>query len=265
MEPVAVIIETIKGSNFKCDYVPDKGYMKLKKTMPLGLVFPFDFGFIPHTEGGDGDPLDVLVISELKLFVGCALECRIIGAIKAEQREKNQNSMRNDRLIAIPIVSNLYSRVQKLSDFSSEIIGQIENFFINYNQQAGKAFKPLERLSANKSFQLMLSAKKDSFTKKIELFIPLINPKGKPYNEEKYNRLNATLTKKFGGLTVYSRAPVEGLWKKSAHNTITDNMIIYEVMTSTIDRIFWNSFKKYVGKEFNQEEIVIRVTDILLL
>ncbi|RYG06917.1 MAG: inorganic diphosphatase, partial [Chitinophagaceae bacterium] len=138
MEPITVIIETTKGSDFKCDYEPETGYMKLKKTMPMGSVFPFDFGFIPYTKGGDGDPLDVLIISELHLFVGCALDCRIIGAIKAEQKEKNSQVMRNDRLIGIPIVSSLYRNVQKLSDFPRKVLEEIELFFVNYNQQAGK-------------------------------------------------------------------------------------------------------------------------------
>jgi inorganic pyrophosphatase len=51
------------------------------------MAFPYDFGFIPSTEGEDGDPLDVLVLMDEPAFAGCLLKCRIIGVIKGEQSD----------------------------------------------------------------------------------------------------------------------------------------------------------------------------------
>jgi inorganic pyrophosphatase len=68
MNTINVVIETPKGSGHKYDYDPGLGKMKLKKVMPAGLVFPFDFGFFPGTVGGDSDPLDVMVITEIPAF-----------------------------------------------------------------------------------------------------------------------------------------------------------------------------------------------------
>lgn len=55
------IIETPKGFRSKFDYDPDSGLFMLGGLLPEGMMFPFDFGFIPSTLGGDGDPLDIMV------------------------------------------------------------------------------------------------------------------------------------------------------------------------------------------------------------
>src|SRR5437762_12327764 len=128
---ITVIIETPKGSAQKYNYDAKNKWFKLKKVLPEGMVFPFDFGFIPGTKGGDGDPLDVIIISELKSFPGCVMDCRIIGGITAEQTEKGK-TVRNDRFLAIPEVSELFAKVKSIEDLPKDVIRQIETFFINY-------------------------------------------------------------------------------------------------------------------------------------
>jgi len=155
MELINAIIESPKGSGHKYDYEPEMRCFKLKKILPAGLVFPFDFGFIPNTKGEDGDPLDVIVISEIQSFPGCCMDCRIIGAIKAEQTERNGDKMRNDRYLAIPDVSQLFKEIKDVNGLPEDIITQIENFFKNYNDQAGKRFEVLERLDAEAAYHLM--------------------------------------------------------------------------------------------------------------
>src|SRR5882724_761988 len=85
MFSIDVVIETPKGSAQKYDYDPSTHFFKLKKILPSGMMFPYDFGFIPGTRGEDGDPLDIIVISEFQSFPGCKMKCRVIGGIKAEQ------------------------------------------------------------------------------------------------------------------------------------------------------------------------------------
>ncbi len=154
MNTITAIIETPKGSAHKYDYEPDLKLFKLKKTMPAGMVFPFDFGFIPNTQGEDGDPLDIIVISELKSFPGCVMDCRIIGGITAEQTEEG-NTVRNDRFLAVPEVSELFTNVQSLDDLPKNILDQLETFFVNYNELAGKTFKPLERINPERAYRLI--------------------------------------------------------------------------------------------------------------
>src|ERR1043165_905957 len=79
------IIETPKGCRNKFDYDPESDLFMLGGLLPAGMMFPFDFGFIPSTLGQDGDPLDILVLMDAPAHVGCMIEVRIIGVITAEQ------------------------------------------------------------------------------------------------------------------------------------------------------------------------------------
>ena len=121
MQIITAVVETPKGSAQKYDFDPQKNWFKLKKIMPAGMVFPFDFGFIPDTKGEDGDPLDIIIISEFQSFPGCVMDCRIIGAITAQQTEKGK-TVRNDRFIAIPEASLLFANMKTLADLPSGII-----------------------------------------------------------------------------------------------------------------------------------------------
>jgi inorganic pyrophosphatase len=65
MKQNLIVIETPKGSCAKYKYDPKRKRFALTKTLPLGMHFPYDFGFIPRTEGEDGDPLDAMILSEI--------------------------------------------------------------------------------------------------------------------------------------------------------------------------------------------------------
>jgi inorganic pyrophosphatase len=154
---VTAMIECPKGYNQKFDFDPEEKRFKLSNILPAGLVFPFDFGMIPGTKGQDGDPLDIIVVSESTTFPGCLVDCRIIGALKAEQTERDGNTMRNDRFIGIPDVSQLFAGIQTLEQLPEAIVDQLGAFFKNYNEQAGKQFRVIERLSAKQAGRLLTS------------------------------------------------------------------------------------------------------------
>ena len=78
-----VIIETPKGSNVKYALDEKTGFLTVKKALPEGMVFPFNFGMIPRTVADDGDPIDVLVFNEEPLVAGCLLHVKPVGVIKA--------------------------------------------------------------------------------------------------------------------------------------------------------------------------------------
>src|SRR3981189_3744383 len=91
------IIETPKGCRNKFDYDPDSGLFMLGGSLPEGVMFQFDFGFIPSTLGDAGDPVDVLVLMDAPAYVGCLIETRITGLITAEKTEDGKTES-NDRL-----------------------------------------------------------------------------------------------------------------------------------------------------------------------
>ncbi len=154
---VDVIIETPKGSAEKYDYIPDTPFFKLSKILPSGMVFPYDFGFIPNTKGEDGDPLDVIVISEFNSFPGVVIKCRIIGALTAEQAKeaKSKKMIRNDRFVAIPKCSNIFQDVKELQNLPKRTTDQLEEFFVDYNKLESKKFKPLGKVDRKAAWRLI--------------------------------------------------------------------------------------------------------------
>jgi inorganic pyrophosphatase len=108
--------------------------------LPEGMMFPFDFGFIPSTLGEDGDPLDILVLMDAPAHVGCLIDVRIIGVIKAEQTEDGKTES-NDRLLGVAVHSYDHEDLDSINDVSKTMLDQLEEFFISYNKQRGKKFK----------------------------------------------------------------------------------------------------------------------------
>jgi inorganic pyrophosphatase len=261
-----VTIETPKGKASKFDLEPSTGQIKLIKVMPAGLVFPFDFGFLNETKGEDGDPLDVMVISEIETFSGCKMDCRIIGALKCRQTERDGTVTRNDRFIAVPQVSQLYQKVETLKQLPKQIILQVEEFFRNYNQQAGKHFELLGRLQSEQAIKLIQDNRALHITANllVQLFLPLYDNKGMPFAEKYYHQVREELTLAFGGTTFYFRSPVLGTWKQE-NKVFKDELLVAEVLTTNREAQFFNAYKSILEKRFKQEEIMMRFMNVSLI
>ncbi len=136
-----VFVDTPKGSRNKYKFDPKLGCYRLKHVLPEGHYFPFDFGFIPSTLGDDGDPLDVLIITEEPAEVGILVPSRLVGVLEAVQAERGRATERNDRLIAVAEASRVHDAVRDLDDFPRELLEEIERFFVSYNAARGKRFK----------------------------------------------------------------------------------------------------------------------------
>jgi inorganic pyrophosphatase len=134
------IIETPKGCRNKFDYDPETSLFMLGGLLPEGMMFPFDFGFIPSTLGDDGDPLDILVLMDAPAHPGCLIDVRIIGIITAEQSEDGKTEA-NDRLMGVAVHSYQHEDIATIDDVSKTLLSQVEEFFISYNKQRGKKFK----------------------------------------------------------------------------------------------------------------------------
>jgi inorganic pyrophosphatase len=148
------IIDTPKGSRNKYSYCEKSGLFELSGVLPAGAFFPFDFGFVPQTRGGDGDPLDVLVLMDEPAFVGCLVPARLLGVITAEQTEKGKTA-RNDRLIAVAVDSAAHREIRRLKDISAQRLKEIEHFFVSYNEAKGKKFEPLGRFGPKRARALV--------------------------------------------------------------------------------------------------------------
>jgi inorganic pyrophosphatase len=157
MESIDIVIETIKHSSVKYKYDAPLSCFKVKKILPMGMVFPYHFGFIPGTRGEDGDPLDAMVISESSSFTGAHLACRLIGALLASQSERGRTT-RNDRYFFIPIDSIVFAHIKTLNDFGSKHNNQLKDFFTNYNLAENKKFTPIKIIAPAQAQALIKKA-----------------------------------------------------------------------------------------------------------
>ena len=136
-----VVIETPKDQSNKLTYDPALATMRLSKVLPVGMVFPFDFGFAPSTLGDDGDPLDVLVLMDAPVPPGCLVETRLVGVLRCTQREqKRSKPISNDRFLAVAEEASTYGDIRDIGDLSGPLREQIEAFFVQYNALAGHVF-----------------------------------------------------------------------------------------------------------------------------
>ena len=152
---ITAVIETPKGSPNKFDYDEDVAGFRLSGVMPEGTTFPYNFGFVPSTVAEDGDPLDVLVFLDAPVVVGCVLTIRLIGVIEAEQRESDDQWVRNDRVLAVATHAHTHDHVHSLDDLRPGLVEEIEAFFGHYNEMRGKVFKPVGRGGREKARTLL--------------------------------------------------------------------------------------------------------------
>jgi inorganic pyrophosphatase len=142
-ETFQVVIETPKGSRNKFAFDNEQQVFILKKVLPAGMVFPYDFGFVPSTKAEDGDPTDVLVLMDEPAFPGCLLKCRLIGIIEGEEGPKKE-LLRNDRVVAIEQENHSYAHVRHIDDLGKTFVRELEEFFVNYHKQSGKQYRILD-------------------------------------------------------------------------------------------------------------------------
>jgi inorganic pyrophosphatase len=154
-----VIVETPKGSRNKFAFDSEQGIFALKKVLPAGMVFPYDFGFLPQTLAADGDPIDVLLLMDEPAFSGCAVRARLIGVIEGEQIE-GKKRIRNDRLLAVAEANHMYANIRKLADLPKQFLTELQDFFVNYHNLEGKKYRLLGCKGSDPAFELIKKARK---------------------------------------------------------------------------------------------------------
>jgi inorganic pyrophosphatase len=140
---IQVVIETPKGSRNKYAFDAEQRVFELKKVLPAGMTFPYDFGFVPRTLAEDGDPVDVLVLMDEPAFPGCVLKCRLIGIIEGEQGSKGKME-RNDRIVAVEKENHSFADIKVIDDLGKKFLRELEEFFVNYHELSGEQFRVID-------------------------------------------------------------------------------------------------------------------------
>jgi len=132
---VNVVIEvSIGGEPIKYEMDKESGALVVDRFLYTAMRYPGNYGFIPHTLSGDGDPCDVIVANTRAIVPGAVMSCRIVGVLMMEDEAGS-----DEKLVAVPStwLTKRYETVRNYTDLPQITLQQIEHFFANY-----KALEP---------------------------------------------------------------------------------------------------------------------------
>ena len=139
---VNVVIEVpIGGEPIKYEMDKASGALVVDRFLYTAMRYPGNYGFIPHTMSGDGDPCDVIVANTRAIIPGAIMSCRIVGVLLMEDEAGG-----DEKLIAVPAhrLTQRYDRVTDYRDLPPITMQQIEHFFVHYKDlEPGKWVKIL--------------------------------------------------------------------------------------------------------------------------
>ncbi len=127
MDTVNVVVEIPAGSPNKYEYDHETHQMKLDRHLIVSMGYPAEYGFIPDTLGGDGDPLDALVLTAYPTFPGCLIEAKILGVCVMTD-EKGDDA----KLIGVPAYDPQWKSATDITDIPHATLDRIKHFFEVY-------------------------------------------------------------------------------------------------------------------------------------
>ena len=128
---VHVVVESPRGSTLKLKYEEGWQVMSISRPLPAGVVYPYDWGFIPSTLAPDGDPLDAMVLWDVPSFPGVVLRCRALAVIYVEQNKTNFDSsvrLHNDRVVVVPLEARREATMTDVASISPRMRAELEHF-----------------------------------------------------------------------------------------------------------------------------------------
>jgi inorganic pyrophosphatase len=152
---VHVIIENPKGAvPVKYEMDKETGMMFVDRFIHTPMFYPANYGFIPHTLSGDGDPVDVMVLGDFPVMPGAVLRARPVAVLLMED-----DGGKDEKIIAVPVSKMFpyHDNIQDLDDIRPIIREQIEHFFTHYKDlEKGKWAKVLGWDGVEKAKQLII-------------------------------------------------------------------------------------------------------------
>lgn len=128
---VHVVVESPRGSGLKLKYSAELGAFTLSRALPLGVTYPFEWGFVPGTCAVDGDPLDAMALLDCPSYPGIVLACSLIGVVRIEQDAPKGGRERNDRVLAMPTMAPRFGGIKDALELPERMRDEIQQFFLN--------------------------------------------------------------------------------------------------------------------------------------
>lgn len=149
----AVIEISAGGLPVKYELDKDSGALFVDRFLHTAMFYPANYGFIPHTLSADGDPCDILVVSQVPVVPGSVIRSRPIGALLMEDEAGG-----DEKIIAVPVdkLHPFYTNVKTYADLPEILLGQIEHFFRHYKDlEKGKFVKDTKWVGPQEAAKLI--------------------------------------------------------------------------------------------------------------
>ena len=134
-----VVIEIPKGSRNKYEVDHETGRVYLDRVLFTSFVYPTDYGFFENTLGGDGDPLDALVLLEYPVFPGVGVKVRPVAVLNMSDEAGG-----DAKIIAVPYKDPRWQHIQDVNDIPEQTRKEIEHFFAHYKDLEPGKFVNIE-------------------------------------------------------------------------------------------------------------------------
>lgn len=155
------VVESPRGSIAKFHYDPALKVFTLKRSLILGVRYPYDWGFVPSTMAEDGDPLDVMMFHDVPTFPGVVMECELIGALLITQKKSNGDGRQpNHRLFAVPEGSEREQDWRDARELPKRVRKELEQFFIAVTALADKELQIVDWVGPKEATELVNEAQK---------------------------------------------------------------------------------------------------------
>jgi inorganic pyrophosphatase len=129
-DDINVVVEIPQGGvPVKYEFDKASGALMVDRFLHTAMYYPGNYGFVPHTLSGDGDPCDVVVVGQVPVVPGCVIRCRPIGAILMQDEAGP-----DEKIVAVPVdqLHPFYSGVASYTDLPPILTEQIAHFFQHY-------------------------------------------------------------------------------------------------------------------------------------
>ena len=130
---VYAVIEIPKGGKNKYEYDRRLGLFRLDRVLYSSVHYPAAYGFVPGTTAGDGDPMDILVMTTEPTFTGCLIEVRPVGLFRMRDEAGE-----DEKVLSVPVADPGLSHVRELNDIPPHFLKEVEHFFKIYKELEGK-------------------------------------------------------------------------------------------------------------------------------
>lgn len=152
-EFISAIIEIPRGSRAKFEIDKESGLIKLDRVIYASMYYPLNYGFIPQTLGEDGDPLDIVVLTQVSVVPLCLIPSKVIGVMQMIDRGEA-----DEKIIAVAEQDPSVSHIDNVDDLPAHLLSELRHFFENYKTLENKKVVINEFLPKEQAFAVIYAS-----------------------------------------------------------------------------------------------------------